>query len=163
MRRRRWFLGAALVGIVLGVASTSAFALTGREAANESFGDLCWTAGDMRLALTTDRRADVFVGRIAQGKCLAYRDGNGTTMMTLAPVGATPVGPAVALKALDTATGEYVVVAAVPDGYTDVSVRGNSVAITKNVFVIDARDARDGMVIKGPAGVERLDLAALSN
>jgi hypothetical protein len=84
-------------------------------------------------------------------------------MMTLAPVGATPVGPAVALKALDTATGEYVVVAAVPDGYTDVSVRGNSVAITKNVFVIDARDARDGMVIKGPAGVERLDLAALSN
>jgi hypothetical protein len=169
MNGLRWFLGAVSVGMIAGVVSTGAFATD--PPANRSLAERCYATGDMQLAATTDDGAQVFLGEIplgdvgwnGPGLCLSYQDRNGVTGTTVAPVGATPVGPGVAMKGLDTATGKYVVVAAVQDGYNSVSIRGNPVPVSNNVLVIDARDASDDMTIKGPAGVEEIDLVALGN
>lgn len=120
----------------------------------------CGSGGDANFALETPSRAKVFVG-IAPGgaNCVIFEDANGTTVSTSAQIGQTPVGRAIALKALDTSTGRYMIVVAVPNGYDTARADGANLAISNNVVVIDEATAPAILDVAGPAGSDSINLA----
>lgn len=113
-------------------------------------------------ARTLSSGAEIFVGVAAGGAyCLAFRDSNGATVSTSAAVGDTPVGRAVALRALDTGTGSYVTVVALPDGFGSVVGDGKSFAIENNVTVLPG-SGLGVLGVDGSAGHAELDLRELA-
>lgn len=120
----------------------------------------CGSGRAANLAHETASRAKVFVGIASDGaNCVIFEDANGTTVSTSAQAGATPAGKAIALKALDTSTGRYAIVVAVPDGYDTARTDNGSLAISNNVVVIDEENAPSTLDVAGPAGSDSINLA----
>lgn len=120
----------------------------------------CGSGKAANLAHETPSGAKVFVGIASDGaNCVVFEDANGTTVSTSAQVGATPAGRAIALKALDTSTGRYAIVVAVPDGYDTARTDNGSLAISNNIVVIDEENAPSTLDVAGSAGSVSINLA----
>ena len=91
--------------------------------------------------------------------CVIFEDANGTTVSTAAQIGQTPAGRAIALKALDTSTGRYVIVVAVPNGYDTARADDATLPISNNVVVMDEATAPAILDVAGPAGSDSIHLA----
>jgi hypothetical protein len=172
-RQTRRALAVAGVALVLATGAAVAGAIAGggpslsvaTEPALQTISSrACGAGGVANLAVTTPSRASVFVGVASEGaNCLVFEDANGTTVGTSAQVGATPAGRAIALKALDTSTGRYHIVIAVPDGYDTVRNGDMAVAISNNVAVIEEEEASPTLDILGSAGKTSIDLTEFLN
>lgn len=170
-RKRTLVVAAGCVAIVVAVSAVSAFAggafrgsshiaAATRNAPQAQFSDACGTT-NTRLALSTTTGADVYVGQAQTpgSYCVIYQDGNGTTVRTSGMLGGTPAGQALVLKALDTVANKYMLVVAVPDGFTAAAVGGATLPITNNILVLDASRAPTSLQISGAAGTENVNLS----
>jgi hypothetical protein len=115
------------------------------------------------VALTTPSGAEVLTGHTEEGVyCLAYSGRNGAGGGTAGRIGASPVGDALAMKVLDTASHTYVIVGLVPAGYTTLTVGSTEIPIENQAFVVDAEKADAPAVLSGPAGTISINLRALA-
>lgn len=145
-------LGAGSAAIAAGLGAFSGTAVTDLNACEAS-----------TPALTTASGARVLTGQTDAGiSCLAYKDANGTIVRTAGEFGGTPVGDALALKALDTASHAYVIAAIVPSGYDTLSIGTARIPIKNRVFVIDPKLAASPGSLSGPAGTTSINLGALA-
>lgn len=140
--------------------ATDQFAVASSHAKSAKFVQACGSTS-ARLAQTTPGGGSVFIGQAAAAGsyCVVYQDANGTTVQTVGPVGGTPAGAGLVLKALDTATNKYVLVIALPDSVSLATVNGVARPITNNVLVLDASQAPALLPVSGAAGSERVDLS----
>jgi hypothetical protein len=112
----------------------------------------------------TTAGAQVLTGHTEVGVyCIAYKDPKGATAGSAAKLGDTPVGPAVAVKALDTASQRYVIAGVVPVGYDLLRVGSTEVPIENQAFVVDASVAGAPAELSGPAGTTSINLRALAS
>jgi hypothetical protein len=115
------------------------------------------------IALRTSSGAEVLTGHTAAGVyCVAYKDANGAVASSAAKPGETPVGQAVAIEALDTATNTYVIAGVVPPGYTELSMGAQKIPIEKQAFVVDSRSGLSAGTLSGSAGTAAVDLSSLA-
>ena len=115
------------------------------------------------VALTTPSGAEVLTGHTEEGVyCLAYRSANGGGGGTAGRLGTSPVGDALAMKTLDTASHTWVIVGLVPAGYTTLTVGSTTVPIENQAFVVDPEKADAPAALSGPAGTIPLNLRALA-
>jgi hypothetical protein len=114
------------------------------------------------IAFATPSGAQVLTGHADKGVyCVAYKDANGAVASSAAKLGETPVGQAVALEALDTATNTYVIVGVVPPGYNDLAIGAQHIPVKNQAFVVDAKSAASSGALHGPAGNAAVNLGAL--
>lgn len=141
-------LAAAGVAIAAGLGAFSGTTTADLKACNAS-----------TIALTTASGAQVLTGHTDAGVyCVAYKDPNGVIAGSSAKLGATPVGQAVAVGALDTASHTYVIAGVVPPGYTELSIGGQQIPIKKQAFVIAPKLAASPGTLSGPAGTASINL-----
>jgi hypothetical protein len=116
------------------------------------------------IAFATPSGAQVLTGHTDAGiYCVAYKDSNGVVVSSAAPLGETPVGQAVAVEALDTASNSYVIVGVVPQGYNELAIGAQHIPIKNQAFVIPAKSAVSPGALHGPAGTAAVDLSSLNS
>lgn len=114
------------------------------------------------VALTTASGAQVLTGHAPAGVyCVAYKDANGAVASSAAKLGETPVGQAVALEALDTASNTYVIVGVVRPGFKELSMGARQIPIQNQAFIVDSTSAASPGTLSGPAGTAAVNLGAL--
>jgi hypothetical protein len=115
------------------------------------------------IALTTASGAQVLTGHTDAGVyCVAYKDANGAVASSAAKLGETPVGQAVALKALDTASNTYVIVGVVPAGYNELAIGAQHIPVRNQAFLVDVKSAASPGTLSGPAGRAAVDVSSLA-
>jgi ABC-type Na+ efflux pump permease subunit len=116
------------------------------------------------VALTTASGAQVLTGHTDAGVyCVAYKDPNGAMASSAAKPGETPVGQAVAVGALDTASNAYVIAGVVPPGYNELSLGAQKIAIKNQAFLVDWNTAVTAGTLSGPAGTATVNLDSLGS
>jgi hypothetical protein len=116
------------------------------------------------VAITTASGAQVLTGHTDAGVyCVGYKDPNGAEAMSADVPGESPVGQAVAVKALDTASNTYVIAGVVPSGYSALSIGAQHIPIRNQAFLVDPKSAAVGPgTIAGPAGRAAVDVSSLA-
>ena len=110
------------------------------------------------IALTTPSGAQVLTGHTDAGVyCVAYKNPNGVEAGSSAKLGETPVGQAVAVGTMDTASHTSVIAGVVPSGYDELSIGGQRIPIKNQAFVVEAKSAGPG-TLSGPAGTAAVNL-----
>jgi hypothetical protein len=162
-RSRRRLLLAVAAGIVIVAASGAGIAAAlGAFSGGVTIAQVR-ACDPSTVALTTPSGAEVLTGHTEEGiYCLAYRSANGGGGGTAGRLGASPVGDAIAMKTLDTASHTWVIVGLVPAGYTTLTVGSTTIPIENQAFVIDPEKADAPAAISGPAGTIPLNLRALA-
>jgi hypothetical protein len=162
-RSRRRLLLAVAAGIVIVAASGAGIAAAlGAFSGGVTIAQVR-ACDPSTVALTTPSGAEVLTGHTEEGiYCLAYRSANGGGGGTAGRLGASPVGGAIAMKTLDTASHTWVIVGLVPAGYTTLTVGSTTIPIENQAFVIDPEKADAPAALSGPAGTIPLNLRALA-
>jgi hypothetical protein len=116
------------------------------------------------IALTTASGAQVLTGHTDKGVyCVAYKDPNGAIALSADKPGESPVGQAVAVEALDTASNTYVIAGVVPPGYNELSIGARHIPIKNQAFLVDPKSATGPGALSGPAGAAAVDVSSLAN
>jgi hypothetical protein len=117
------------------------------------------------VAITTASGAQVLTGHTDAGVyCVGYKDPNGAEAMSSNVPGESPVGQAVAVGALDTASNTYVIAGVVPSGYNALSIGAQHIPIRNQAFLVDRKSAAAGPgTLSGPAGRARVDVSSLAS
>ena len=117
------------------------------------------------VAFTTASGAQVLTGHTDAGVyCVGYKDPNGAEAISAAIPGETPVGQAVAVKALDTTSNTYVIAGVVPSGYNALSIGARQIPIRNQAFLVDVKSAAEGPgTVSGPAGRAAVDVSSLAS
>jgi hypothetical protein len=157
--RRRLVLGLAAGVCVLAAGGTAIAAGLGAFSGHTTIADLR-ACDASTIALTTGSGAQVLTGHTDLGVyCVAYKDTKGAVGWTAAKLGETPVGQAVAGRALDTASNTYVIFGVVPVGYTTLTLGSVQIPIVNQAFVVDPKLAVGRGVLSGPAGRVTINLS----
>lgn len=113
--------------------------------------------------MTTTSGAQVLTGHTKDDVyCVDYHDPKGASGGTAGRIGSSPVGDAIVVKALDTASHTYVIAGVVPAGYTTITVGSTVIPIENQAFAVDATTADAPAVLSGPAGSIPLNLRELA-
>lgn len=115
-----------------------------------------------KTALKAPSGAEVLTGRSDNGLyCLKYVDANGVAVGTAGTLSG-PDGAVLPIKALDTASHEYVIVGIVPSGYDTLKTSsGDDVPITNQVFLAKPDELAGAGVLSGTAGTLAVNLTDL--
>jgi hypothetical protein len=117
----------------------------------------------LTIAQTTPSGAQVLTGHTDAGVyCVAYKDPNGVIGLSSAKLGETPVGQAIAVGSLDTASHTDVIAGVVPPGYDELSIGGQQIPIKNQSFIIDPKLAATPGTLSGSAGTTTINLSAFA-
>jgi hypothetical protein len=155
--RRRLLLAVAAVVFIVAASSVGIAAALGAFSGNTTTFDLR-ACNASTIALTTPSGAQVLTGHTDAGVyCVAYRNSDGVEAGSSDTLGNTPVGQAVAVGTMDTASHTSVIAGVVPPGYDELSIGGQQIPIKNQAFVVDAKSAGPG-TLSGPAGTAAVNL-----
>jgi hypothetical protein len=159
-RRSRRLLVALAVGVCILVITGAAIAAgLGAFSGKTTIADLR-ACDASTIALTTASGAQVLTGHTDVGVyCVAYKDTNGAVAWSAAKLGETPVGQAVAVGALDTASNTYVIAGVVPRGYDTLTIGSAHIPIENQVFIVERNLVTGRGVLSGPAGTISINLS----